>query len=191
MTKDRSSTPAQRDSSNYIAAMVDRFLGWKLPDDFHPDGGISFTQYFNVEYNAKRGLPPARHDPIGTNLLNADQAKAMLEYVVLPVIEASAAVAAADREPYGYVWFNKRMEQRFTRRLPHPQSNEQPVGDVTPVYTRTIQSEMTSRKRRLLNTDGHCPSCGHNRNTSSVSSIDNDDGTHYCQKCSAEWEEIA
>jgi formate dehydrogenase maturation protein FdhE len=46
------------------------------------------------------------------------------------------------------------------------------------------------RKRALLSTDCHCPSCGHNRCKSSVSSIDNDDGTHYCQRCSAEWREI-
>lgn len=62
--------------------MVDRFLSWKLPEDFHPDGGISFSPYFNVEYNAKQGNPPQRHEPIGTNLLNADQAKAMLEHVI-------------------------------------------------------------------------------------------------------------
>lgn len=27
-----------------IGAMVNRFLGWKIPDDFNPDGGISFKR---------------------------------------------------------------------------------------------------------------------------------------------------
>jgi hypothetical protein len=53
-----------------IKAMVNRFLGWPLPIDFNPDAGISFTQ---TEFTA-------RHPPIGTNLLTADQAKAMFEY---------------------------------------------------------------------------------------------------------------
>lgn len=65
--------------------MVSRFLSWKLPEDFHPDAGISFSPHYNVEYNAKLGLPPQRHDPIGTNLLTATQARAMLEHVLAEV----------------------------------------------------------------------------------------------------------
>jgi hypothetical protein len=64
-----------------IEQMVDRFLSWKLPEDFHPDAGISFKPEYNVEYNAKLGIPPARHQPIGTNLLTATQAKAMVEHM--------------------------------------------------------------------------------------------------------------
>ena len=62
--------------------MVTRFLGWKLPEDFQPDCGISFTPHFNVEWNAKQGKPPQRHEPVGTNLFTATQAKAMLEHVL-------------------------------------------------------------------------------------------------------------
>lgn len=69
-------------SATVTTEMVDRFLSWKLPEDFHPDAGISFSPFFNVEYNAKQGKPPQRHEPIGTNLLNADQARAMLEHVL-------------------------------------------------------------------------------------------------------------
>ena len=43
-----------------IKQMVTRFLGWKLPDDFHPDDGISFEPFFNIEWNAKQGKPPQR-----------------------------------------------------------------------------------------------------------------------------------
>ncbi len=48
--------------------MVDRFLCWKLPKDFSPDGGISFKE--------------GAWWPTGTNLLHAGQAKEMLDHVV-------------------------------------------------------------------------------------------------------------
>jgi len=62
--------------------MVDAFLGWRLPLDFNPDAGISFEPEFNVEYMAKQGKPPMRHTPTGTNLFDADQARAMIKYIV-------------------------------------------------------------------------------------------------------------
>lgn len=39
--------------------------------------------------------------------------------------------------------------------------------------------------------DQFCPKCGHNRDTSSVSSVDLGDGRQSCQKCGAEWIEPA
>lgn len=54
-----------------VKTAVDRFLGWKLPQDFSPDCGISFT--------------PLRHPngwPTGTNLFTADQARRMFEHVL-------------------------------------------------------------------------------------------------------------
>ncbi len=68
-----------------IKHMVDRFLGWKLPANFSPDGGISFKATFNDH------LPtPMRHEPSGTNLFDCDQATAMVRYMVegLPGIQA-------------------------------------------------------------------------------------------------------
>ncbi len=65
-----------------IKQMVTRFLGWKLPEDFHPDDGISFEPFFNVEWNAKQGKPPQRRTPTGTNLFNATQAEAMVRYML-------------------------------------------------------------------------------------------------------------
>jgi len=59
--------------------MVDRFLGWKLPKDFAPDAGISFTPtkpYEGDEYGNSWW-------PIGTNLLHAGQVKEMLQHVVV------------------------------------------------------------------------------------------------------------
>lgn len=61
-------------TSPSIQECVSRFLNWKLPSDFSPDAGISFNKL------------PHLHDthewPIGTNLLNADQAKDMLEHIL-------------------------------------------------------------------------------------------------------------
>jgi hypothetical protein len=54
----------------YIPTMVDRFLQWPLPKDFHPNCGVKFSQI---------------HDdcwPVGINLFTADQAKAMIEYMM-------------------------------------------------------------------------------------------------------------
>jgi hypothetical protein len=65
-----------------IKYMVNRFLGWRLPEQFAPDAGISFNPEYNVEYNAARGKPPARHNPSGTNLFDATQAEAMVRYMV-------------------------------------------------------------------------------------------------------------
>lgn len=51
--------------------MIGRFLSWKLPDDFRPDAGISYTK------------PPAHcPTPSGTNLFHYSQAKEMLEFVL-------------------------------------------------------------------------------------------------------------
>jgi hypothetical protein len=52
---------------------VNRFLGWKLPQTFGPDCYVSFD----------REKAQANHSwPVGTNLLTADEARAMLEYVL-------------------------------------------------------------------------------------------------------------
>ncbi|CAN7411711.1 hypothetical protein LJR074_002610 [Acidovorax sp. LjRoot74] len=52
--------------------MVARFLGWKLPPDFYPDCHVSFD----------RAATGAGSWPVGTNLLTAVQARAMLEHVL-------------------------------------------------------------------------------------------------------------
>lgn len=61
------------DPRGLVPMLVDRFLAWKLPEDFAPDGGISFT------------LISKDHPewwPTGTCLLNAPQATAMFEYLL-------------------------------------------------------------------------------------------------------------
>jgi hypothetical protein len=74
-----------------IKHMVNRFLGWRLPENFQPDAGISFKPEYNIEYNAARGKPPARHEPSGTNLLDATQAEAMVRYMIEGMPSGSAS----------------------------------------------------------------------------------------------------
>lgn len=64
-------------TDDQIKHMVNRFLGWKLPENFHPDAGISFEPRFNI------GTPyEMKHNPSGTNLFDADQAEAMVRYML-------------------------------------------------------------------------------------------------------------
>lgn len=68
-----------------IKQMVDRFLGWKLPENFNPDAGISFKPTFNDSpaVMVMLGLKePMRHNPTGTNLFDATQAEAMVRHMV-------------------------------------------------------------------------------------------------------------
>lgn len=79
-----------------IDGAVSRFLMWKLPKDFHPDCGITFKRegdYEHPEYG--------RHiyEPVGTNLLSAEQAKAMFEYCLQAPVSGAALAHAAKAEP--------------------------------------------------------------------------------------------
>lgn len=61
-------------STTKIDKMVNRFLCWMLPKDFGPDAGISFKPTKPDGYGTHWW-------PVGTNLLTADQARAMFEHV--------------------------------------------------------------------------------------------------------------
>jgi len=60
-----------------IKHMVDRFLSWKLPTAFNPDGGISFERIAGAS-----GPHPFVREPVGTNLLSADQATEMVRHML-------------------------------------------------------------------------------------------------------------
>jgi len=84
-----------------IKHMVDRFLGWRLPENFNPDGGISFKPFGN------EGTPHQfRNHPSGTCLFDATQAEAMVRYMVegMPASDAQLAedvIAGAIAQPLG------------------------------------------------------------------------------------------
>lgn len=54
-------------------AIVNRFLGWKLPETFGPDCYVSFDR---EKAKANNGWP------IGTNLLTADEAQQMFQHAL-------------------------------------------------------------------------------------------------------------
>lgn len=81
-------------SDEQIKHMVSRFLNWRLPDNFNPDCGISFTRDYNT------ATPwPAKHEPVGTNLFDYNQAEAMVRHMLegLPVCQKEAV-------PVGEQW---------------------------------------------------------------------------------------
>jgi NTP pyrophosphatase (non-canonical NTP hydrolase) len=55
-----------------IDAMVNAFLGWPLPKDFHPDCHINFDR--------EKAQATPHSWPVGTNLLTADHARQMFEH---------------------------------------------------------------------------------------------------------------
>lgn len=60
-----------------VRYMVNRFLMWRLPENFNPDAGISFKAAYN------ESTPwPAKHEPVGTNLFDATQTEAMIRYLI-------------------------------------------------------------------------------------------------------------
>lgn len=68
-----------------IKHMVDRFLTWRLPENFCPDGGISFKAKYNDSPEVMKMLgltEPCRHEPMGTNLFDATQAEAMVRHML-------------------------------------------------------------------------------------------------------------
>jgi len=85
-----------------IKYMTERFLTWKLPMLFAPDGGITFEHFRNV------GTPyEARNEPTGTNLLHAGQAEAMIRHLVAGLPEAAPS-SPGD----GWVMVPKAIEDR-------------------------------------------------------------------------------
>ena len=68
-----------------IKYMTERFLAWRLPENFSPDAGISFKAEFNDSPAAMKILgisEPMRHQPVGTNLLDYTQAEAMIRHLL-------------------------------------------------------------------------------------------------------------
>jgi hypothetical protein len=66
-------------TEDQVRHMVDRFLSWRLPQNFAPDNGISFEQ---VIYGGMSAENQAAHWPVGTNLLDATQTEAMIRYMI-------------------------------------------------------------------------------------------------------------
>ena len=61
-----------------IKQMVDRFLQWRLPENFSPDCGI----HFDADAAKKLNSMNKRYEPVGTNLFDATQATEMVRYML-------------------------------------------------------------------------------------------------------------
>lgn len=79
-----------------------------------------------------------------------------------------------------------------------PSTPRQPPGSIAwrLIFARALLAAnspdaplVDSTERVLLESDAFCPYCGHNRDTSSVSSIDHENGTFSCQVCNARWKQ--
>ncbi len=97
-----------------IKYMVDRFLGWKLPESFNPDGGISFKKTFN-DHTAH----PMKNEPTGTNLFDAIQADAMVRYMTEGVPRSTNDAQAAPER--GVTMLELLIRAGYDASLPHPQ----------------------------------------------------------------------
>jgi hypothetical protein len=78
-----------------IKHMVTRFLQWKLPADFHPDAGITFKAAFN-----EHTTHAMKHEPRGTNLLDAVQAEAMVRDMTNGMSLTSVAASETEAAEY-------------------------------------------------------------------------------------------
>lgn len=74
----KSSTSGRALTEPQIKHMVNRFLGWRLPENFNPDCGISFQRTHS--HNGLWG--PQKFEPAGTNLFDATQAEAMVRHMI-------------------------------------------------------------------------------------------------------------
>lgn len=64
-------------TDDQIKHMTNRFLMWKLPENFAPDGGINFEPLGN------KGTPHEyNREPVGTNLFDYAQAEAMVRHML-------------------------------------------------------------------------------------------------------------
>lgn len=80
-------------TEDQIKHMTQRFLGWRLPEAFNPDNGITFEPIGNV------GTPHAYHrDVSGTNLFDYTQAEAMVRYMVEGLPEPKRGIVRRFRD---------------------------------------------------------------------------------------------
>lgn len=82
--------------------MVARFLSWVLPPGFNPDGGVRFERELN---GRERG--PGEW-PVGTNLLDGEQAMAMVEHMLIGIDNANAVESGESKRSLADVSANIR-----------------------------------------------------------------------------------
>ncbi len=81
-----------------IDKMVDRFLGWRLPEDFGPDSYVTFDR--------EKAKQNPNFWPIGTNLLTADQAREMIQHMLSGVVPREVAATEGEGEAYMHGYYD-------------------------------------------------------------------------------------
>jgi hypothetical protein len=105
-----------------VKHMVGRFLTWKLPEHFSPDNGIRFTP------------PDPRYPwPVGTNLLDAIQAEAMVRHMLdgLPLAALAAVPVGEEVE---------KIATRLDHMHPRPEGGWKLVNPDGPVAASLLRS---------------------------------------------------
>ncbi len=119
--------------------MVDRFLSWRLPEDFCPDGYIAFNKDRASDHQW----------PVGTNLFTATQAREMLE----SVFQEAGSVGAPKftKGPWQYLQAGDEespynVGEPLTICSPGPGRE-----DLANVYSRDDSTVSISRKEAIAN----------------------------------------
>ena len=126
-----------------IKHMVGRFLSWRLPENFNPDGGVSFTRDYN------NGTPEGgKFQPVGTNLLDAGQAEAMVRHI-LEGVPGVSAVEFTDEELRADTILQFF---RYAHLPPHLQEVSAPFAQQAKAIVETLprNPERTVALRKLL-----------------------------------------
>lgn len=84
-------------SDELVKAMVGRFLAWRLPKNFHPDGGIIFMPGPHARGDFGEAYINANW-PDGANLLDYEQATEMVRHIIAPAEGNWAAYEASIEE---------------------------------------------------------------------------------------------
>ena len=119
-----------------IAYMRDRFLSWKFPKDFIPDGGISYKR---PDYD-----PSIDATPTGTNLLGAMEAEGMIRHLVEGLPKDPEILKLI------YLWIQKSRET-FAGNIDAVDKLGLDAFDFQPVLCAVQMGEIsTGRARELL-----------------------------------------
>jgi hypothetical protein len=141
--------PAQSPAvtNDQIKYMADRFLGWKLPENFNPDGGISFERLKNPHHHPEAS--PFYPMPVGTNLLDAEQATAMVRHMIegMPAPPQPAQAPAPTAWRVWWVSLNTSRTELFEDLDKATAKARENGGCVIPLYAQPAQAPAV--------TDGH------------------------------------
>lgn len=90
----RAAHSEQSEPEPQVEHMVQRFLTWRLPEDFNPDNGISFKPTFNDHFPE-----PMKCNPVGTNLFDYTQTKAMVRHMLEGMSAPALAASPSPAQP--------------------------------------------------------------------------------------------